>query len=78
LTRFRAHGTRNPIDRTQLVENGALDARDCVRLELVAASGIKLFDGVDQSEDAVADEVGLLHVLWKSDRDAARDVLHQR
>ena len=56
----------------------ALDAGDGVGLELEARAEVELLDGVDQPEDAVADEVGLLDVLRQADGDAAGDVLHQR
>jgi len=76
--RLGSHRPRHPVDRTELVEDRALDTRDGVRLELVAAVEIELLDGIDETEDAVADEIGLLHVLGEPDRDATGDVLHQR
>ena len=57
---------------TQSIERSSsmiapLMRRDRVGLELVAAAGIELVDRVDEPEDAVADEVGLLDVL-RADR----------
>ena len=72
------HRARHPVDRAQLVEDRALDARDRVGLELVAAIGVELLDRVDQPEDAVADEVGLLDVLREPGSHAAGHVLHER
>ncbi len=72
------HRPGHPVDRAQLVEDGALDAGDGVGLELVAPLGIELLDGVDEPEHAVADQVGLLDVLGQADGDPAGHVLHQR
>ena len=72
------HRAGHPVDRAELVEDGALDAGDGVGLELEAAARVELLDGVDEPEDAVADEVGLLDVLGQADGHPAGDVLHQR
>ena len=72
------HRARHPVDRAELVDDRALDPGDGVGLELEAAVEVELVDGVDQPEDAVADEVGLLDVLRQPDGDAAGDELHQR
>ena len=69
---------RHPVDRAELVEDGALDAGDGVGLELEPAGRIELLDGVDEAEDAVADQVRLLDVLGQADRHAAGDVLDER
>ena len=73
-----AHRARDPVDRPQLVDDGAADAADRVRLELDGPLEVELLDGVDQPEDAVGDEVGLLDVRRQADADPAGDVLHQR
>src|SRR5690606_16906149 len=39
---------------------------------------VELLDGVDQPEDAVADQVGLLDVLGQARGDPSGHVLHQR
>ena len=72
------HRAGHPVDRAELVEDGALDAGDGVGLELEATGRVELLDGVDEPEDAVADQVGLLDVLGQADGHAAGDVLHQR
>ena len=77
-TRLRPHRARHPVDRAELVDDRALDPRDRVGLELEAAAGIELVDGVDEPEDPVAHEVGLLDVLRQTGGDAAGDELHQR
>jgi hypothetical protein len=76
--RLRPHRARHPVDRAQLVDDRAADPGDGIRLELVAAAGVELVDGVDQPEHAIADEVGLLDRMRESGRHPAGDVLHQR
>ena len=44
---------------------GALDARDRVRLELDATLGIEPLHRVDQTEQAVGNQVGLVDVAPK-------------
>ena len=78
LAGLEADRTRHPVHGAELIDDGALDARDRVRLELVAAPGLELRQGVDQAEHAVAHEVGLLHARRQSGRDTARHVLHER
>ena len=78
LARLVADRARDPVDRPQLVDDRAADAADRVGLELDRALEVELLDGVDQPEDAVRDEVGLLDVRRQADADPAGDVLHQR
>ena len=73
-----AHRARDPVDRPQLVDDRAADPADRVGLELDRALEVELLDRVDQPEDAVGDEVGLLDVGRQADADPAGDVLHQR
>jgi hypothetical protein len=73
-----AHRAGDPVDRAQLVDDRALDAADRVGLELDRALEVELLDRVDEPEDAVGDEVGLLDVGRQAHADAAGDVLHQR
>src|SRR5215210_682929 len=73
-----AHGARHPVERAQLVDDRALDARDGVGLELDLALGIEALDRVDQADQAVGDEVGLLDVRGQAGGHPARDVLHER
>jgi hypothetical protein len=75
---LRAYRARHPVDRSQFVDDRALDARDRVRLELEPALGIELVDGVDQAENPITDEVALFDALRQSGGDAARDKLHER
>lgn len=75
--RFGPHRTRHPVDAAQLVDDGALDAGDGVRLELDGPLVVELLDGVNQAEDAVAHEVGLLDGVRQANRDPAGDVLDQ-
>jgi hypothetical protein len=56
----------------------ALDPRDRVGLELDAPFEIVFLDRVDQAEDAVRHQVGLLDVRWQANRDSASHVLDQR
>ena len=75
---LRPHRARHPVDRAQLVDDGALDAADRVRLELEAAGRVELVDRVDQPEDPVAHEVRLLDALREPLGDAAGDELDER
>ena len=76
--RLGPHRARHPVDRAELVEDVPLDAGDGVGLELEAAAEVELLDGVDQPEDAVGHEVGLVDALGQAGGDATGDVLHQR
>ena len=78
LARLVADRARDPVDRAELVDDRALDAADRVGLELDGPLEVELLDRVDQPEDAVGDEVGLLDVGRQAHADAAGDVLHQR
>src|SRR3954454_12525235 len=73
-----ADRARHPVERAQLVDDRALDAGDRVGLELDLALGIEALDRVDQADQAVRDEVGLLDVRGQARGHAARDVLDQR
>ena len=73
-----AHRARHPVQRAQLVDDRALDARDRVGLELDLALGLEALDRADQADEAVGDEVGLLDVRGQPGRHAAGDVLDQR
>src|SRR3954454_23093498 len=57
-----AHGARHPVQGAQLVDDRALDAGDRVGLELDLAAGVETLDRVDQPDQPVRDEVGLLDV----------------
>ena len=72
------HRAGYPVDRAELVDDRPLDAADGVGLELEAAGRVELVDGVDEPEDPVADQVGLLDVLREARRDPAGDELDQR
>ena len=73
-----ADRARDPVDRAQLVDDRAADAADRVGLELDRPLEVELLDRVDQPEDAVGDQVGLLDVRRQADADPAGDVLDQR
>src|SRR4051794_13610630 len=73
-----ADGARHPVERAQLVDDRALDARDRVGLELDLALGVEALDRVDQADEAVGDEVGLLDVRRQAGGHAAGHVLDQR
>ena len=73
-----ADGARHPVERAQLVDDRALDARDRVGLELDLALDLEALDGVDEADQAIGDEVGLLDVRRETARHAARDVLDER
>ena len=54
------------------------DPGDGVGLELDGPFVVELLDGVDQPEDAVADQVALLDRVRQADRHPAGDVLDER
>ena len=73
-----AHRARHPVHRAKLVDDRALDARDRVGLELDVAPEVEALDRADQAEEAVRDEVSLLHVRREAAPEAAGDVLDER
>src|SRR3954452_25185009 len=73
-----AVGARHPVQGAQLVDDRALDAGDRVGLELDLALGVEALDGVDEADEAVGDEVGLLDVRGQAGGHATGDVLDQR
>jgi hypothetical protein len=73
-----ADGARDPVQGAQLVDDRALDAGDRVGLELDLALEVEALDRVDQADQAVGDQVGLLDVRGEAARHAAGDVLHER
>jgi hypothetical protein len=78
LSRLVADRARDPVDGPQLVDDGPADPADRVGLELDRAVEVELVDGVDQPEDAVRHQVGLLDVRRQAHADPAGDVLDQR
>ena len=77
LTGAGADGARHPVEGPQLVDDRALDARDRVGLELDLALEVEALDRVDQADQAVGDEIGLLDVRRQAARHAAGDVLDE-
>ena len=73
-----AHGARHPVQRAQLVDDRALDPRDRVRLELDLALDVEALDRVDQADQPIGDEVGLLHVRRQAGGHPAGHVLDER
>src|SRR5439155_846371 len=55
-------GARHPVHRAELVDDLALDPRHRVRLELHVAGRVVALDRANQSQQAVRDEVALVHV----------------
>ena len=73
-----ADGARHPVHRAKLVDDLALDPGHRVRLELHVARRVVALDRADQAEQAVGDEVALVHVGGEPGAEPARDVLHER
>ncbi len=71
------HRARHPVERPQLIEDGALDAVDGVGLELDAAFEVELVDGIDEPEDAVGHQVSLFHVARQADGHPTGDELDE-
>jgi hypothetical protein len=61
----------------QLIDDRALDARDRVGLELDLALGLEALDRVDEADETVGDQVGLLDVRRQTGGHAAGHVLHE-
>src|SRR5215210_2091258 len=78
LSRPGADRARHPVERPKLVDDRALDARDRVRLELDLAIDVEALDRVDQADQPVGDEVGLLDVGREAGGHPAGNVLDQR
>src|SRR3954454_20690630 len=78
LTGAGADGARHPVERAELVDDRAADARDRVGLELDLPREVEALDRVDQADEAVGDEVGLLDVRGQPRGHAAGDVLDER
>ena len=78
VPRPRADRARHPVERAQLVDDRAADARDRVGLELDVALDVEALDRVDQPEQAVGDEILVVHVRRQAAADAAGDELDER
>ena len=78
LARARPHRARHPVERAQLVDDRAADARDRVGLELDVAVGVEAVDRADQPEQPVRDEVAVVDVRGQPRSEPAGDVLHER
>ena len=70
------NGARDPIERTQGIENSPVDSSDCVGFELYAARVVVLFDGVDQTQDPVVDEIVDLNIRREVHGDSTGHILH--
>src|SRR5581483_2819503 len=73
-----AHGARDPVECAQLVDDRAADAGDRVGLELDVAVGVVPLDRTDQAEEAVRDEVALVHVRGQPGAEPSGHVLDER
>ena len=78
LAGARADRPGHPVQRAELVDDRALDARDRVGLELHVATRVVALDRTDQPEQAVRDEVTLVDVRGQAAPEASGDVLHER
>ena len=77
LPRARADRARNPVERAQLVDDRAADARHREGLELDLAVGVEALDRADEAEQPVRDEILLVHVRRQARPDATGDELHE-
>ena len=78
LPRARANRARHPVERAQLVDDRAADARHREGLELDLAAGVEALDRADQPEEAVRDEVLLVDVRRQARAHSSGDELHER
>ena len=74
----RPDGARHPVERTQLVDDRAADARHREGLELDLARRIEALDRADEPEEPVRDEVLLVDVRRKTRPHAPRHELDER
>ena len=77
LPSFRPDRSRHPVGRSEMIENGSLDARHGVRLELESPLGFELLDGVEQAEHARRHQFAHLHGLGKACPDPVGNELHE-
>jgi len=78
LAALLTHGARHPVERSQLVEDRALDPELGVGLELAVLVGIVLLDGIHQADHACIVEVVEVDVRGQPDGDPVDDVTDQR
>src|SRR5918995_3611151 len=78
LAGFGPHRARHPVERAQLVDDRALDAGDGEGLELDLALGLEALDRGDQAEQAIGDQVRLLHMRGQTAGHPAGYVLDER
>ena len=60
-----ADAAGNPVERAELVDDRALDARNREGLELDLALQVEALDRADQPQQPVRDQIGLLDVRRK-------------
>ena len=77
LPRSRANRARHPVQRAQLVDDRAADARHRERLELDLATRVEALDRADQPEQPVRHEILLVDVRGEARAHATGDELHQ-
>ena len=74
----RANRAGHPVERAELVDDRAADARDRVGLELDVAVEVEALDRPDQPEQPVRDEVAFVDVRRQARPEPPGDVLHER
>jgi hypothetical protein len=72
------YAARHPVERAELVEDGALDAELGVGLELAVLLGVVLLDRVHEPDDAGVVEVVEVDVRGQPHGDAVDDVADER
>src|SRR4051812_3976410 len=77
LTRLVPNRPWNPVNGAQFVDNCAPDTGDRIGLELDRPTDVELLNGVDEPEDAVGHQIGLLDVRRQTHADTTGHVLHQ-
>ena len=77
LAGSRSHRSGDPVERPELVEDGALDPVHRIGLELDVAFRFELIDGVDEPKHSVRDQVRLFDVARQTHTHTASDELHQ-
>ena len=77
-SRLGSNRARDPVERSELVNDRATDPADCVRLELGRPLGIEFLDRINETEDPVRNEVGLIHAGREPHAHPAGDILDQR
>ena len=72
------NGAGDPIQTAQLIQNGAANSVFCVGFEVIAHRWVVIANGIEQPDQAWAEQVILMNMRGKGHGDTAHHILHQR